>query len=118
MDFGFKIISKFFKENPNFLVDHHLESYNRFVNHDIHQLIKQNNPISFNKNLMKVDDEDMAVHSCDIYIGGKDGDLIRFAKPILVENDEQNYLNHSNFSFPKGILIYFSNLDHNYNQEE
>lgn len=91
MDFGFKIISKFFKENPNFLVDHHLESYNRFVNHDIHQLIKQNNPISFNKNLMKVDDEDIANHSCDIYIGGKEGDLIRFAKPILVEN-EQNYL--------------------------
>jgi len=92
MDFGFKIISKFFKENPNFLVDHHLESYNRFVNNDIHQLITQNNPISFNKNLMKVDGEDMALHSCDIYIGGKQGEFIRFAKPILVENGEQNYL--------------------------
>jgi DNA-directed RNA polymerase II subunit RPB2 len=92
MDFGFTIINKFFKENPNFLVDHHIESYNRFVNHDIYQLITQNNPISFNKNLMKVDGEDMAVHSCDIYIGGKQGEFIRFAKPILVENGEQNYL--------------------------
>ena len=92
MDLGFKIIHKFFKENPNFLVDHHLESYNRFVNHDIHQLITQNNPISFNKNLIKVEGEDMALHACDIYIGGKKGEFIRFAKPILVENGEQNYL--------------------------
>jgi DNA-directed RNA polymerase II subunit RPB2 len=92
MDLGFTIISKYFKENPNFLVDHHLESYNRFVNHDIHQLITQNNPISFNKNLVKIDGEDVAIHSCDIYVGGKKGDLIRFAKPILFENGENQYL--------------------------
>jgi DNA-directed RNA polymerase II subunit RPB2 len=92
MDIGFTIISKFFKENPNFLVDHHLESYNRFVNHDIHQLITQNNPISFNKNLVKLEGEDVAIHSCDIYIGGKKGDFIRFAKPILHENGVNNYL--------------------------
>ena len=86
MDLGFTIISKFFKENPNFLVDHHLESYNRFVNHDIQQLITQNNPISFNKHLEKENGEDIAKHVCDIYIGGKKGDLIRYAKPILNEN--------------------------------
>ena len=89
---GFTIISKFFKENPNFLVDHHLESYNRFVNHDINQLITQNNPISFNKNLVKLEGEDVAIHSCDIYIGGKKGEFIRFAKPILHENGVNNYL--------------------------
>ena len=92
MDLGFTIISKFFKENPNFLVDHHLESYNRFINNDIYQLITQNNPISFNKNLKKIDGEDVAFHSCDMYIGGKKGNLIRFAKPILHENGVNNYL--------------------------
>ena len=92
MDLGFTIIDKFFKENPNFLVDHHLESYNRFVNNDIRQIITQNNPISFNKKLQSKNGEDIPMHQCDIYIGGKQGDKIQFAKPILYENGEKHYL--------------------------
>jgi DNA-directed RNA polymerase beta subunit len=71
MDLGFTIIDKFFKEHPNFLVDHHLESYNRFVNNDIQQIISQNNPISFNKKFQSKDGDDIPMHQCDIYIGGK-----------------------------------------------
>ena len=82
MDLGFTIIDKFFKENPNFLVDHHLESYNRFVNNDIRQIIRQNNPISFNKKLQSKNGEDIPMHQCDIYIGGKQGDKIQFANII------------------------------------
>ena len=92
MDLGFTIIDKFFKENPNFLVDHHLESYNRFVNNDIRQIITQNNPISFNKKLQSKSGEDIPMHQCDIYIGGKQGDKIQFAKPILYEKGEKHYL--------------------------
>ena len=109
MDLGFTIISKFFKENPNFLVDHHLESYNRFVSHDIQQLITQNNPIPFNKHLVKVDGEDVAQHACDIYIGGKKGDLIRYAKPILNENGQNNYL-YPNIARLQNLTYAFSIL--------
>jgi DNA-directed RNA polymerase II subunit RPB2 len=96
MDLGFTIIDKFFKENPNFLVDHHLESYNRFVNNDIRQIITQNNPIAFNKKLQSKNGEDIPMHQCDIYIGGKQGDKIQFAKPILYEKGEKHYLYPNN----------------------
>jgi DNA-directed RNA polymerase II subunit RPB2 len=111
MDTGLSIIHKFFKDTPNFLVDHHLESYNRFVNHDIRNLITQNNPIPFNKNLIKLKNgEDVAIHQCDIYIGGKNGEHIRFAKPVLHEEGETNFLypNHArlqNLTYSFSILV-------------
>ena len=107
MDLGFTIIDKFFKENPNFLVDHHLESYNRFVNNDIRQIIRQNNPISFNKKLQSKNGEDIPMHQCDIYIGGKQGDKIQFAKPILYENGEKNYL-YPNYARLQNLTYSFS----------
>ena len=31
-DISWKLIDKYFKDNPNNLVSHHLESYNSFIN--------------------------------------------------------------------------------------
>lgn len=102
---SFTIISKFFKENPNFLVDHHLQSYNKFVDVDIKQIIKQNNPIQFNKKIIRND----AFHKCNIYIGGKLGDKITYGIPILHEyGNEYMYPNKArlqNLTYSFSIMV-------------
>lgn len=40
-------IERYFKDNPNFLVKHHLESYNDFFNFGITRLFQEKNPIYF-----------------------------------------------------------------------
>ena len=44
---SWKIIDKYFNDNPNNLVAHHLESYNEFFNNGINRIFRENNPIRF-----------------------------------------------------------------------
>ena len=44
-EIAWKIIDKFFAQDPNILVKHHLESYNDFFNNKIHNIFKEKNPI-------------------------------------------------------------------------
>ena len=46
-DLSWKLIDKYFVDNPNNLVAHHLESYNSFFNKDINRVFRENNPIRF-----------------------------------------------------------------------
>ena len=62
---SWKIIHTMFKDNPNILVDHHLESFNNFFDVGIFQLIRENNPIKISKNYnSKRDDFD---YKCTFY---------------------------------------------------
>ena len=45
MDIKWKIIETYFKDNPDFLVNHHLSSYNDFFNKQIFNIFKEKNPI-------------------------------------------------------------------------
>jgi DNA-directed RNA polymerase beta subunit len=47
---SWKIIDKYFNDNPNNLVAHHLESYNDFFNNGINRIFRENNPIRFIEN--------------------------------------------------------------------
>ena len=40
-----KIINKYFEENPQCLVRHHIESYNDFFKNGIFQIFKEKNPL-------------------------------------------------------------------------
>ena len=40
---------KYFQDNPNILVKHHLDSYNDFFNNKIFNIFKEKNPIKFLK---------------------------------------------------------------------
>ena len=53
-EIAWKIIDKFFAQDPNILVKHHLESYNDFFNNKIHNIFKEKNPIL----IMKEQDEE------------------------------------------------------------
>jgi len=44
---SWNLIDKYFSDNPNNLVAHHLESYNIFINSGINKIFNENNPIRF-----------------------------------------------------------------------
>ncbi len=46
---AWKLIHIYFRDNPRFIVNHHLESYNDFYNHGLSQLLREKNPIHFFK---------------------------------------------------------------------
>ena len=47
---SWKIIDKYCKDNPDFLVQHHLDSYNDFFKNGIPRIFKEKNPIIINPN--------------------------------------------------------------------
>ena len=49
-----KLLNLYFKENPSFLINHHLESYNEFFGIGLPQLLKEKNPIHFFKQQEKI----------------------------------------------------------------
>ena len=88
---SWKIIDKYFNENPNNLVAHHLESYNDFFNNGINRIFRENNPIRF------IEREEESVVSnkrneCLLYLGGKDGDKIYFGKPVIYDDNHAHYM--------------------------
>ena len=46
---SWNIIDHYFKDNPNVLVRHHLESYNDFLSNGIARIMKDRNPILLEK---------------------------------------------------------------------
>ena len=57
-----KILNKYFKEVPHFLVTHHLKSYNDFFNTGIIQLLREKNPIHFFKERATITTDDETKH--------------------------------------------------------
>jgi DNA-directed RNA polymerase II subunit RPB2 len=88
---SWKIIDKYFTDNPNNLVAHHLESYNEFFNNGINRIFRENNPIRF----IEREDESEASNKrneCLLYLGGKDGSKIYFGKPIIYDDNHAHYM--------------------------
>ena len=46
---SWKLINMYFRDNPRFIVNHHLESYNDFYGQGLSQLLREKNPIHFFK---------------------------------------------------------------------
>ena len=90
-DISWKLIDKYFTDNPNNLVSHHLESYNEFLRNGIKRIFRENNPIRF------IEREDESVESsrrseCKLYLGDKDGSKIYFGKPIIYDDHYSHYM--------------------------
>ena len=97
-DISWKLIDKYFKDNPNNLVSHHLESYNSFINKGVGQIFRENNPIRF---IEREDENDGSGkrNECQLYLGGKDGSKIYYGKPIIYDD------NNSHFMFPNDARL-------------
>jgi len=85
-----RIIDKFFKQNRYCLVNHHIESYNKFFNYDIFNIFKEQNPISMLKQYNTTTGSyDLQSH---MYIGGKDGTKIYYGKPTIYDDDNSHFM--------------------------
>ena len=86
-----KMLDTYFKDAPDSLVSHNIESYNEFFKRDIYQIFKEKNPIRLESNYDKSIDD--YKNKCEIYLGGRDGTKISFGKPIIYDsNDNSHYM--------------------------
>ena len=69
-DISWDILDKYFTENPDYLVSHHLNTYNDFFEKGIYNIFKENNPIRF------IERKESEQNEIKIYLGGKEGNLL------------------------------------------
>ena len=88
------LIDKMFKENPDSLVSHHIDSYNDFFKHGIFQIFKEKNPVRIVSNY----DDKIGEYKnqCLMYFGGKSGDKIHFGKPIIYDDKDNSHYMYPN----------------------
>jgi len=96
---SWKIIDKYFKDNPNCLVSHHLESYNDFFKNGIRRIFRENNPIRFIEREDDAERDSNKRNECQLFLGGKDGTLIYYGKPVIYDD------NNSHFMFPNDARL-------------
>ena len=94
---AWETIDRMFKDNPNFIVKHHIESYNNFFSKGIKEIFKDRNPIHFFKELDK--DTQQYKYECEIYLGGVDSDRIYYSKPIIYD-DEGDGKGREHYMYP------------------
>ena len=92
-DISWKLIDKYFQDNPYNLVAHHLDSYNDFFSHGIHQIFRENNPIRFIERDKKGDE---GRNQSLLYLGGKDGSKIYIGKPIIYDDADRTHYMYPN----------------------
>jgi DNA-directed RNA polymerase II subunit RPB2 len=89
---SWKLIDKYFIDNPNNLVAHHLESYNDFFRNGIKRIFRENNPIRFIERDEEAIDSSGKRNECLLYLGDKDGTKIYFGKPIIYDDHNAHYM--------------------------
>lgn len=94
---SWEIIDKYFKYDVHNLVAHQLDSYNYFFDTEIYNIFRDNNPIRFSE----TEEEGKPSNKINLYLGGKDGKLVYFGKPILYdETSERTPESYSHFMYP------------------
>ena len=88
---SWKLIDKYFKDNPNCLVSHHLESYNEFFKNGIRRVFHENNPIRFIER-EEEGNESGKRNECLLYLGGKNGTKIYYGKPVIYDDHNSHYM--------------------------
>jgi len=88
---SWNLIEKYFSDNPNNLVAHHLESYNIFINSGINKIFNENNPIRFIETESEESSNEKR-NECLLYLGGKDGSKIYFGKPVIYDDNHTHYM--------------------------
>tara|TARA_B100001287_G_scaffold276805_1_gene289604 strand:+ start:1228 stop:5688 length:4461 start_codon:yes stop_codon:yes gene_type:complete len=94
-DFVWKTIDTMFKDNKNFFVKHHLESYNQFFKEGLVNIFKDKNPLKFFKE--KIPETGEFKYQFEMYFGGKNTDKIYYGKPIIYDDlDEREHYMYPN----------------------
>jgi DNA-directed RNA polymerase II subunit RPB2 len=89
---SWKLIDKYFKDNPNNLVNHHLESYNEFFKNGIKKVFRENNPVRFIEREEEDPTKKRKRNECLLYLGGKDGTKIYYGKPVIYDDKQSHFM--------------------------
>lgn len=85
-----RIIDKYFTDNPDSFVAHHLDSYNDFFEDGLKRIFREKNPIR----IMKM--QDTTSHQfrrrCNLYLGGRDGSRIYYGKPVIYDDERDHFM--------------------------
>lgn len=86
-----KLIDIYFRDNPNLLSKHHIDSYDAFISKGIPKIFKENNPIVIMKN--PIEGKNTYRHEVRIYMGGRQGKQVKIGKPVIYDdNDNVHYM--------------------------
>lgn len=105
---AWKILDKYFEDNPTALISHHIESYNDFMSKGIPQIFREKNPIKIVKQQNPETGE--YKYQANLYLGGKTGDKIYFGKPIIYDDNNEHYMfpNEARLrNFTYGVSIHY-----------
>lgn len=91
---SWEIIDKYFKETPNYLVKHHIDSYNDFVKNGIKQNFREKNPIKIYKK--QNPDTKEFNYQCRLFFGGKDGNKVYYGRPIIYDDGDRSHYMYPN----------------------
>ena len=92
--FVWKIIDEYFHSHPKSWVEHHIHSYETFVDEFIQQTLKEQNPVVFQTDYDETRKD--YNHKCRLYFGGKDGSRVFFGKPVIYDKGQ----GQEHFMFP------------------
>ena len=84
----FKIIDKYFKENS--LVEHQISSCNHFYDNSIKKIFHDLNPLTYYSEFS--DEKKMHRYNVEMFIGGKEGQLIYYGKPVIYDEGNEHYM--------------------------
>ena len=90
-EIAWSLIERYFLDNPQNLVKHHIQSYNDFYKNGIFQIFREKNPITiYAKHNEQTGEYDNKI---DIFFGGKEGNRLYFGKPIIYDSaDNIHYM--------------------------
>ena len=94
MDIPWEVINVYFRDNPEFIVKHHLDSYNSFFYQQLPQIFKENNPIRIRQEQDATTNQ--YKYECNLYLGGHDGTKLYFGKPIIYGQDDNMHFMYPN----------------------
>ena len=89
-DLIWKTIDIYFRDNPQALVRHHIESYNDFLDYDLSTIFRETNPLKID--LEYNETKNTFLSSAQLFFGGKDGKKIYYGKPIIYDENNMHYM--------------------------
>ena len=89
-DFVWNIIDTYFRDNPQALVRHHIESYNDFLDYDLSTMFRETNPLKID--LEYNEKKNTFQSSAQLFFGGREGKKIYYGKPIIYDENNSHYM--------------------------
>lgn len=88
--FVWKLIDEYFRSHPKSWVQHHIHSYETFVDEFIQQTLKEQNPVVFQTDYDETRKD--YNHKCRLYFGGPDGSRVFFGKPVIYDKGQEHFM--------------------------